>query len=305
MPEYVLVYMVFLLIRHPLAPKTAEEGMADRGSLWRQIQLIFSTAVSTLTHGTNGDGIPATCKILRRLKTTMDKVNPDMSDLIYSLSDLALFVVVDHAGAKGWDTSKFPGHVVYPTQLFKTTQFMASGPPVKEGAQPGLGDYSHLPRGYVIVRSVPIASTNSAAAAKPAKRARAKASTSDKSTAKNGKNLKQTKLSFEARPRGREMPDRAARRDAIVDVNNMDIEEEFDDYESEEDYDTVDEPSGALVVVSSPQRSPSPMTENNDVGSPKRKQRKTEKPAMSDVDMNAEVDVGVDPDEGARRRRRR
>jgi hypothetical protein len=101
------------------------------------------------------------------------------------------------------------------------------------------------------------------------------------------------------------MPDRAARRDAIVDVNNMDIEEEFDDYESEEDYDTVDEPSGALVVVSSPQRSPSPMTENNDVGSPKRKQRKTEKPAMSDVDMNAEVDVGVDPDEGARRRRRR
>lgn len=305
MPEYVLVYMVFLLIRHPLAPKTAEEGMADRGSLWRQIQLIFSTAVSTLTHGTNGDGIPATCKILRRLKTTMDKVNPDMSDLIYSLSDLALFVVVDHAGAKGWDTSKFPGHVVYPTQLFKTTQFMASGPPVKEGAQPGLGDYSHLPRGYVIVRSVPIASTNSAASAKPAKRARAKASTSDKSTAKNGKNLKQTKLSFEARPRGREMPDRAARRDAIVDVNNMDIEEEFDDYESEEDYDTVDEPSGALVVVSSPQRSPSPMTENNDVGSPKRKQRKTEKPAMSDVDMNAEVDVGVDPDEGARRRRRR
>jgi len=303
MPEYVLVYMVFLFVRHPLAPKNAEEGMADRGSLWRQIQLIFSAAVATLTQGTSGDGIPAACKILRRLKTTMDKVDPGMSDMIYTLSDLVLFVVVDYAGSKGWDTSKFPGHVVYPTQLFKTTAFMASGPPVKEGAQPGLGDYSHLPRGYVIVRSVPIASTNAdAEAAKPAaKRSRAKASTSK---SKNGKTLTQTKLTFEARPRGREMPDRAARRDAIIDVDDvMDTEDEFDDYESEDDYESVDEPSGALVVVSSPPRSP--LTENN-IESPKRKQRKTDKLAMGNVDMNAEMlDVGVDPDEGARRRRRR
>ena len=199
MPEYVLVYMVFLLTRHPLAPKTAEEGMEDRGQKWHQVQLILSAAISSLTHGTNGDAIPVTCKMLRRLKTTLDKVTPSNSDLIYSLSDLALLLVNDQAGTKGWDTSKFPGHIVYPTQLYKTTAFMASGPPVKEGAQPGLGDYSHLPRGYVIVRSVPITSTSNAANKTKAaqKRSRSKASTSSAKT-KAGKPMKQTKLSFAA-----------------------------------------------------------------------------------------------------------
>ncbi len=302
MPEYVLVYMVFLLTRHPLAPKTAEEGMEDRGQKWRQVQLILSAAISSLTHGTNGDAIPVTCKMLRRLKTTLDKVTPSNSDLIYSLSDLALLLVNDQAGAKGWDTSKFPGHIVYPTQLYKTTAFMASGPPVKEGAQPGLGDYSHLPRGYVIVRSVPITSTSNAANKTKAaqKRSRSKASTSSAKT-KGGKPMKQTKLSFAAGTRS--MPERDARRHAIIDVGDRDIENEFDDYESEEEYDEIDN-NAALVVVSSPPASPGPLSENTTASTPARK-RKSAKPASVGAATDQAAEVGVDPDEKRSRRRRR
>lgn len=302
MPEYVLVYMVFLLTRHPLAPKTAEEGMEERGQRWRQVQLIVSAAVSILTNGTNGDAIPVTCKMLRRLKTTLDKVNPGNSELLYSLSDLVLFIVVDLAGAKGWDASKFPGHVVYPTQLFKTTPFMASGPPAKEGAQPGLGDYSHLPRGYVIVRSVPIASTSNKADPKQAqKRPRPK---STKSTAMGGKGkpLKQTKLSFTAGTRA--MPERGARREPIVDVVDGDIENEFDEeYESEDDYEHVDT-NTALVVVSSPPTSPGPLSENMTASTPARN-RRVDKATRGDVQMTAAVDVDIDPEEKRSRRRRR
>lgn len=307
MPEYVLVYLVFLLVRHPLAPKTAEDGMLDRGQQWRQVQLILSAVVGALTQGANGDAVPMTCKMLRRLKTTLDKVDPNKSDLIYSLSDLTLFLVVDQAGSKGWDTSKFPGHVVYPTQLYQTTQFMASGPPVKEGAQPGLGDYSHLPRGYVIVRSVPIASTttttrmNAKATAKPAqKRTRAKP-TSTNGAGASKKSLKQTKLNFTAGTRA--MPGRAARRDAIVDVDARDIENEFDDYESEEDYDQVDEGNNnALVVVSSPPTSPEPLKENtptDDRALKRKSQHKSAPPPASSAG------VEVDPEENRSRRRRR
>jgi len=304
MPEYVLVYMVFLLTRHPLAPKTAEEGMEERGQKWRQVQLIMSAAISSLTHGTNGDAIPVTCKMLRRLKTTLDKVNPGNSDLIYSLSDLALFLVVDQAGTKGWDTSKFPGHVVYPAQLYKTTQFMASGPPAKEGAQPGLGDYSHLPRGYVIVRSVPIASTSTTTAKTNAKatqkRSRSKSS-SAATTSKSAKTLKQTKLSFAAGTRA--MPERTARRDAVVDVGDRDIDNEFDDeYESEDDYDEIDA-NTALVVVSSPPTSPGPLSENTTAHTQARKRKVDKAPRASDLDEP--MVSAVDPEEKRSRRRRR
>ena len=300
MPEYLLVYLVFLLTRHPLAPKTVEEGMEDRGQKWRQVQLIVSAAVSSLTHGTNGDAIPVTCKMLRRLKTTLDKVNPNNSELIYSLSDLVLFVVVDQAGAKGWDTSKFPGHIVYPTQLYKTTQFMASGPPVKEGAQPGLGDYSHLPRGYVIVRSVPIASTTTAANRSEPKAAqkRSRANTA-KATTSGAKTLKQTKLSFAAGTRS--MPQRTARRDAVVDLGDNEIDHEFDEYESEEEYDAIDA-NTALVVVSSPPTSPGPLSENT-MDSPARK-RKVEKASRVNTAVS-EMDIAIDPDEKRSRRRRK
>lgn len=304
MPEYVLVYMVFLLTRHPLAPKTAEEGMEERGQKWRQVQLIMSAAISSLTHGTNGDAIPVTCKMLRRLKTTLDKVNPGNSDLIYSLSDLALFLVVDQAGTKGWDTSKFPGHVVYPAQLYKTTQFMASGPPAKEGAQPGLGDYSHLPRGYVIVRSVPIASTSTTTAKTNAKatqkRSRSKSSSAT-TTSKSAKTLKQTKLSFAAGTRA--MPERTARRDAVVDVGDRDIDNEFDDeYESEDDYDEIDA-NTALVVVSSPPTSPGPLSENTTAHTQARKRKVDKAPRASDLDEP--MVSAVDPEEKRSRRRRR
>lgn len=258
--------------------------------------------ISSLTHGTNGDVIPVTCKMLRRLKTTLDKVTPSNSDLIYSLSDLALLLVNDQAGAKGWDTNKFPGHIVYPTQLYKTTAFMASGPPVKEGAQPGLGDYSHLPRGYVIVRSVPITSTSNAANKTKAaqKRSRSKASTSSAKT-KGGKQMKQTKLSFAAGTRS--MPERDARRHAIIDVGDRDIEKEFDDYESEEEYDEIDN-NTALVVVSSPPASPGPLSENTTASTPARK-RKSAKPASVGAATDQAAEVGVDPDEKRSRRRRR
>jgi len=211
-----------------------------------------------------------------------------------------LFVVVDQAGAKGWDTSKFPGHIVYPTQLYKTTQFMASGPPVKEGAQPGLGDYSHLPRGYTIVRSAPMTSTTTTAnrsEPKPAqKRSRA---TTAKTTATGTKTLKQTKLSFAAGTRS--MPQRTARRDAVVDLGDNEIDREFDEYESEQEYDAIDA-NTALVVVSSPATSPGPLSENT-MDSPARK-RKVEKAPRGEAAMN-QLDMAVDPDEKRSRRRRK
>lgn len=46
-------------------------------------------------YGMNGDVIFVMCKMLCCLKMMFDKVNSGNSDLIYSLSDLALFFVVD------------------------------------------------------------------------------------------------------------------------------------------------------------------------------------------------------------------
>ena len=97
---------------------------------------------------------------------------------------------------------------------------------------------------------MPITSTSNAANKTKAaqKRSRSKASTSSAKT-KAGKPMKQTKLSFAAGTRS--MPERDARRRAIIDVEDRDIENEFDDYESEEEYNEIDN-NTALVVVSSP-----------------------------------------------------
>jgi sister-chromatid-cohesion protein PDS5 len=99
------------------------------------------------------------------------------------------------------------------------------------------------------------------------------------------------------------MPERNARRDAIVDVGDRDIENEFDDYESEEEYDEVDT-NTALVVVSSPPVSPGPLSENTTASTPARK-RKSAKPASAGATTDQAAEVGVDPEEQRSRRRRR
>ena len=88
----------------------------------------------------------------------------------------------------------------------------------------------------------------------------------------------------------------------VVDVGDRDIENEFDDYESEEEYDEVDS-NTPLVVVSSPPASPGPLSENTTASTPARKRKSAKPAAGATTDQAAEV--GVDPEEQRSRRRRR
>jgi sister-chromatid-cohesion protein PDS5 len=245
-PEYALTTLVYLLAHHPSLP-SKEDGAANDGIAYRPFQQMISVAVNALVHGTNGETIPAAYAMMRGLKRAKDANEEDANDHgIYVLADIALFVLKDVASTKGWDTGPYPGKVAYDRKLYVVGQSgTARNDPLTEGGRPRVGDFSHLPVGFSL---------------KSGKAAAGGARTKP-SGGRNNENALALAMTPAAKPTAapsRMMPERAARKAAIVDDADASVEDEDDILPESNDADVVNLGRYGMEVIAPPLELPAP-----------------------------------------------